>query len=164
MPKFSERLMHAWNAFNNKDPTAVINQNIVYGGSYINQSRRRLSIGNERSIVNAIFNRIAADVAAVDIRHVRLDSNGRYNETINDGLNLCLTLDANIDQTGLAFIQDAVMSMFDEGVVALVPVDTTISPTESGAFDILSIRTGKIKEWMPKHVRVEVYNERTGRR
>lgn len=164
MPKFSERLMHAWNAFNNKDPTAVINQNIVYGGSYINQSRRRLSIGNERSIVNAIFNRIAADVAAVDIRHVRLDSNGRYNETINDGLNLCLTLDANIDQTGRAFIQDAVMSMFDEGVVALVPIDTTISPTESGAFDILSIRTGKIKEWMPKHVRVEVYNERIGRR
>lgn len=164
MPKLSERLQHAWNAFNNKDPTINYNPNVYYGGSYINQSRPRLSIGNERSIVNAIFNRIAADVAAVDIRHVRLDSNGRYTETINDGLNLCLTLDANIDQTGRALIQDAVMSMFDEGVVALVPIDTTISPVESGGFDILSIRTGKIKEWMPKHVRVEVYNERIGRR
>lgn len=164
MPKLSERLQHAWNAFNNKDPTINYNPNVYYSGSYINQSRPRLSIGNERSIVNAIFNRIAADVAAVDIRHVRLDSNGRYTETINDGLNLCLTLDANIDQTGRALIQDAVMSMFDEGVVALVPIDTTISPVESGGFDILSIRTGKIKEWMPKHVRVEVYNERIGRR
>lgn len=164
MPKLSERLQHAWNAFNNKDPTINYNPNVYYNGSYINQSRPRLSIGNERSIVNAIFNRIAADVAAVDIRHVRLDSNGRYTETINDGLNLCLTLDANIDQTGRALIQDAVMSMFDEGVVALVPIDTTISPVESGGFDILSIRTGKIKEWMPKHVRVEVYNERIGRR
>lgn len=164
MPKLSERLQHAWNAFNNKNPTINYNSTVYYGGSYINQSRPRLSIGNERSIVNAIFNRIAADVAAVDIRHVRLDSNGRYTETINDGLNLCLTLDANIDQTGRALIQDAVMSMFDEGVVALVPIDTTISPVESGGFDILSIRTGKIKEWMPKHVRVEVYNERIGRR
>lgn len=164
MPKFTERLQHAWNAFNNKDPTQYNYNNIYYGGSYINQSRPRLSFKNERSIVNAIFNRIAADVAAVDIRHVRLDKNGRYVSTIDDGLNSCLTLDANIDQTGRAFIQDAVMSMFDEGVVALVPVDTTISPDIYGSYDILSIRTGKIKEWMPKHVRVELYNDSTGQR
>lgn len=164
MPKFSERLQHAWNAFNNKDPTQKFNSDFYYGGSYFNQSRGRLSIGNERSIVNSIFNRIAADVASVDIRHVRLDQNGRYTETINDGLNSCLTVEANIDQTGRALIQDAVMSMFDEGVVAIVPVDTTINPDSSGSYDILSLRTGKIKEWRPKHVRVELYNEQLGKR
>ena len=162
MSKLTERLQHAWNAFNNKDPTPTYNIN--YGGSYLNQSRRRMSFSNERSIVNSIYNRISADVAAVDIRHVRLDENGRYLETINDGLNNCLSVEANIDQTGRAFIQDAVMSMFDEGVVALVPVDTTVDPKSSNAYDILSMRTGKIKEWMPKYVRVEVYNENTGRR
>ena len=165
MPKFSERLQHAWNAFNNKDPTPpVFSPNVYYSGSYINPSKRRLSIGNERSIVNSIFNRIAADVAAVDIRHVKLDENGRYLETIDDGLNNCLSVEANIDQTGRAFIQDAVMSMFDEGVVALVPIDTTLNPNITGSYDILSMRTAKIKEWMPKHVRVDVYNEETGRR
>jgi len=164
MTKLSERLQHAWNAFNNKDPTINYSPNIYYGGSYINQSRSRLSFKNERSIVNAIFNRIAADVAAVDIRHVKLDANGRYLETINDGINSCLSVEANIDQTGRAMIQDAVMSMFDEGVVAIVPVDTTIDPSNSGAYDILSMRTGKIKEWMPKHIKVELYNESTGRR
>lgn len=164
MPSFTERLQHAWNAFNNKDPTPVYKPDIYYNGSYINQSRRRLSIGNERSIVNAIFNRIAADVASVDMRHVRLDVNGRYIETIDDGLNTCLCVEANIDQTGRALIQDAVMSMFDEGVVAIVPIDTTINPTISGSYDISSMRTGKIKEWMPKHVKVELYNEQTGRR
>lgn len=165
MPKFTERLQHAWNAFNDRDPTPVaFNPNIYYGGSYINQSRRRLSVGNERSIVNSIFNRIAADVAAVDIRHVRLDQNGRYKETIDSGLNNCLSVEANIDQTGRAFIQDAVMSMFDEGVVALIPIDTTLNPNVTGSYDILSMRTGKIKEWMPKHIRVEVYNEQIGQR
>ena len=165
MPSLLERLQHGWNAFNDRDPTPVaFNPNIYYGGSYINQSRRRLSIGNERSIVNSIFNRIAADVAAVDIRHVRLDANGRYKETIDSGLNNCLSVEANIDQTGRAFIQDAVMSMFDEGVVALVPIDTTLNPNVTGSYDILSIRTGKIKEWMPKHIRVEVYNEQIGQR
>lgn len=165
MPKFSERLQHAWNAFNNKDPTPpVFSPNVYYSGSYINPSKRRLSIGNERSIVNSIFNRIAADVSAVDIRHVKLDENGRYLETIDDGLNNCLSVEANIDQTGRAFIQDAVMSMFDEGVVALVPIDTTLNPNITGSYDILSMRTAKIKEWMPKHVRVDVYNEETGRR
>ena len=162
MSKLTERLQHAWNAFNNKDPTSAYN--ISYGGSYINQSRARMSLRNERSIVNSIYNRISTDVAAVDIRHVRLDENGRYIETINDGLNNCLSVEANIDQTGRAFIQDAVMSMFDEGVVALVPIDTTVDPKSSNAYDILSMRTGKIKEWMPKYVRVEVYNENTGRR
>lgn len=164
MPKFYERLQHAWNAFNNKDPTQVFRPDIYYAGSYINQSRRRLSIGNERSIVNAIFNRIATDVASVDMRHVRLDANGRYIETIDDGLNTCLSVEANIDQTGRALIQDAVMSMFDEGVVAIVPIDTTIDPIESGSYDISTMRTGKIKEWMPKHVKVELYNEQNGRR
>lgn len=163
MPSLLERLQHGWNAFNNKDPTPY-SPNIYYSGSYINQSRRRLSVGNERSIVNAIYNRIAADVAAVDIRHVRLDENGRYIETIDDNLNKCLSVEANIDQTGRAFIQDAVLSMFDEGVVALVPVDTTVNPNVSGGYDILSMRTGKILDWMPKHVRVELYNEEIGRR
>lgn len=163
MAKLTERLQHAWNAFNNKDPTPRV-FNTYYGGSYINQSRRRLSFSNERSIVNSIYNRIATDAAAVDIRHVKLDQNGRYVETINDGLNNCLSVEANIDQTGRALIQDAVMSMFDEGVVAIVPVDTTIDPHQSNAYDISTMRTGKIKEWMPKYVRVEIYNENTGRR
>lgn len=165
LPSFSERLQHAWNAFNNKDPTVQeFSPTIYYGGSYLNQSRHRLSVGNERSIVNAIFNRIAADVASVDFRHVRLDQNGRFTETVNDGLNTCLTTEANIDQTGRVFIQDAVMSMFDEGVVALVPIETTLNPDKTGSYDITNIRTGKIVQWMPKHVKVSVYNEQTGRR
>ena len=164
MPKFSERLQHAWNAFNNKDPTVSTSPTFYYSGSSYNLSKYRSSFRNERSIINTIFNRIAADVAAVDMRNVRLDENGRYIETINSGLNNCLSIEANIDQTGRAFIQDAVMSMFDEGVVALVPVDTTIDPESSNAYDIVTMRTGKIKEWMPKHVRVELYNEANGRR
>lgn len=164
MPTFSERLQHAWNAFNNKDPTPTPGASFYYGGSTYNMSKRRSSFGNERSIVSAIFNRIAADVAAVDLRHVRLDKDGRYVETIESGLNNCLSIEANIDQVGRAMIQDAVMSMFDEGVVALVPVDTTINPDDSNSYDILSMRTGKIKEWMPKHVRIELYNEKLGKR
>ena len=165
MPTFSERLQHAWNAFNNKDPTpAYPRSDFFYSGSAYNPSKRRSSFGNERSIINTIFNRIAADVAAVDIRNVRLDENGRYIETINSGINNCLTLEANTDQTGRGFIQDAVMSMFDEGVVALVPVDTSLDPKSTNAYDILTMRTGKIKEWMPKHVRIEIYNENIGRR
>lgn len=165
MPTFSERLQHAWNAFNNKDPIpAYPRSDFFYSGSAYNPSKRRSSFGNERSIINTIFNRIAADVAAVDIRNVRLDENGRYVETINSGINNCLTLEANTDQTGRGFIQDAVMSMFDEGVVALVPVDTSLDPKSTNAYDILTMRTGKIKEWMPKHVRIEIYNENIGRR
>ena len=164
MPSFSERLQHAWNAFNNKDPTIPVTTNVYYGGSSYNQSKRRLSFGNERSIVNSIFNRIAADVASVDFKHVRLDINDRYVTTIDDGLNSCLSVEANADQTGRVFMQDAVMSMFDEGVVALVPIDTTVNPRVTGSYDITSIRTGKITEWMPKHVKVLVYNEQTGKR
>ena len=165
MPKFSERLQHAWNAFNNKDPTYIPTPDFYYGtGSSYNLSKSRPRFSNERSIVNSIFNRIAADVAAVDIRNVRLDENGRYVETIDSALNNCLSVEANIDQTGRNLIQDAVMSMFDEGVVALVPVDTTIDPRFSNAYDIKTMRTGKIKEWRPKSVKVEVYNENIGRR
>ena len=165
MPSFTERLQHAWNAFNNKDPTDYQRGQTVYysSSSYWNPSKRRISAKNERSIINSIFNRIAADVAAVDMKHVRLDQNGRYKELINDGLNNCLSVEANIDQTGRAFIQDAVMSMFDEGVVALVPVDTTIDPKSSNSYDIQTMRTGRIVEWMPKHVRVCLYNEQSGR-
>lgn len=163
MPSFTDRLQHAWNAFNNKDPTPPRTETYYYGSSY-NLSKRRSSFGNERSIINAIFNHISVDVASVDIRHVRLDKDGRYVETIKSGLNNCLSIEANIDQVGRSMIQDAVMSMFDEGVVALVPIDTTINPHDSNSYDILSMRTGKIKEWMPKHVRVEVYDERTGQR
>lgn len=163
MPSFTDRLQHAWNAFNNKDPTPPRIETYYYGSSY-NLSKRRSSFGNERSIINAIFNHISVDVASVDIRHVRLDKDGRYVETIKSGLNNCLSIEANIDQVGRSMIQDAVMSMFDEGVVALVPIDTTINPNDSNSYDILSMRTGKIKEWMPKHVRVEVYDERTGQR
>lgn len=164
MPSFSERLQHAWNAFNNKDPAPSYTTNFYYGGSSYSQSRHRLSFGNERSIVNAIFNRIAADVASVDFKHVRLDINGRYVGTVEDGLNNCLSIEANSDQTGRSFLLDAVMSMFDEGVVALVPIDTTINPKISGSYDITTVRTGKITEWLPQHVKVQVYNEKTGKR
>lgn len=165
MPSFPERLQHAWNAFNNKDPTAnYVGTNVYYSGSSYNQSKRRLSFNNERSIVNSIFNRIAADAAAVDMKHVRLDINGRYVSTIDDGLNNCLSVEANIDQTGRVLRQDAIMSMFDEGVVALVPVDTTLNPKDTGGYDIMSMRTGKITEWMPQYVKVSVYNEKIGKR
>lgn len=164
MPSFSERLQHAWNAFNNKDPTTISANSVFYTGSSYNSSKRRSSFGNEQSIVYNIFNRIAVDVASVDLRHVRLDENGRYKEIIKSGLNNCLSVEANIDQTGRTFMQDAVMSMFDEGVVAIVPVDTTLNPKDTNSYDILSMRTGKIKDWMPEHIRVELYDERSGKR
>lgn len=154
------RLKHAWNAFMNRDPTKY-NYNI--GTSYgYRPDRPRFSRGNERSIVTAIFNRIALDVASIDIRHCNLDENGRFKSIKESGLNECLSLEANIDQTGRAFIQDVVMSMLDEGCVAIVPVDTTFDPKDTTGFDILSMRTGKILEWYPAHVKVRVYNDRTG--
>ncbi|MBP5597183.1 MAG: phage portal protein [Pseudobutyrivibrio sp.] len=158
MPTFTDRLAHAWNAFMNRDPT-------VYRGnaSYTRPDRVRLTRGNERSIVNAVFNRIAADCAAVDVQHVRLDQNDRYTETIDDNFNQCLMVSANIDQSGRAFRQDIFMSMLDEGVVAVVPIDTTLNP-RTHSFDILSMRTGKIVEWYPEHVKVKVYNQRTGQK
>lgn len=155
----SDRLQHAWNAFMNKDPTYGSR---VYGSSYSTRpDRPRLSRGNERSIVTSVFNRIALDVSSINIQHCKLDDNGRLIKTIDSGLNRCLNLEANIDQTGRAFIHDIVISMFDEGCVAIVPVDTDID-IKNGSFDVLSMRTGKILEWYPEHVRVRVYNDKTG--
>jgi len=158
---FLDRLRHGWNAFlNNDEPKAAYSYGFSYG---TRPDRVRMTRGNEKSIITAIYNRIASDAASIDIEHVRLDEEGRYLETIDSGLNNCLTLDANVDQTGRAFIQDAVMSMFDEGAVGLVPVDTSINPAVSASFDIFSLRTAKILEWFPRHVRIRVYNDHTGK-
>lgn len=155
----STRLAHAWNAFTSRDPT----QYIITGPGYsLRPDRPRLSRGNEKSIATSIFNRIALDVSSVNIKHCRLDKNGRYVEDIDSGLNNCLNLEANKDQTGRAFIQDVVLSMLDEGCVALVPVETTIDPKSSNSYQIDSMRTGKITEWYPDMVRVRLYNDRTG--
>lgn len=159
---FTSRLRHAWNAFLNKDPTTEY-RDIGVTYSY-RPDRVRFSRGNERSIVTSIYNRIALDVSAITIQHVRLDENGRFISVIDSGLNNCLNLEANIDQTGRAFIQDIVMSMFDEGCVAIVPVDTTDDPNITGSYDINTMRTGKILEWRPRHVKVRVYNDRTGQK
>ena len=158
---FFTRLKHAWNAFiNNKDST--INYGVLGSSYYYRPDRQRFTGGNERTIVTSVYNRIALDVSAVEIKHVRIDENDRYKETINSGINSCFNIEANIDQTGRAFIQDIVMSMLDEGCVAIVPIDTTTSPVNSNTYDILSIRTGKILQWYPNHVQVRVYNEKTG--
>ena len=153
------RLAHAWNAFTSRDPTKYI----ITGPGYSSRpDRTRLSRGNEKSIATSIFNRIALDVSSVNIKHCRLDKNGRYVEDIDSGLNNCLNLEANKDQTGRAFIHDVVLSMLDEGCVALVPVETTIDPKSSNSYQIDSMRTGKITEWYPDMVRVRLYNDRTG--
>ena len=159
---FGSRLKHAWNAFFNRDPTNGYSSGGM--GYYYRPDRPRFTRGNERSIVTSIYNRIAMDVASVDIKHCRLDDNERYISEINSGLNSCLNLEANIDQTGRAFKQDIVMSMFDEGCVAIVPVDTSLNPNVTNSYDILSIRTGKILEWYPEHVKVRVYNEKKGKK
>ena len=153
------RLKHGWNAFvNNRDPT--YSQGVSY--SY-RPDRPRFTRGNERSIVTSVYNRIALDAAAINIKHCRLDDNDRLIEVLNSGLNSCLNLEANVDQTGRAFIQDCVMSMLDEGCVAIIPIETTLDPTITKSYDILSMRTGKILEWYPDKVKVRVYNDRTGR-
>ena len=159
------RFKSAWNAFRKQDEyeDAYTYQNLGYSSS-INPTMPRLSRGSERSIVTAIYNRIAMDVSAFDINHVRVDENGRFLEKIDGGLQTCLTVEANKDQTGRGFIHDVTLSMFDEGVVALVPIDTTASPQLSGSYDILSMRTGKILDWYANAVRVEVYNDNTGRK
>ena len=157
------RIQHAWNAFMNKDPTFPMYQNMGVSSSY-RPDRVRLTRGNERSIITSIYNRIALDTAAVNFIHSRLDNNKRYTDEIDSGLNNCLTLSANIDQTSRAFIQDVAMSMLDEGCVAIVPVDTTDDPEITGAYDVNTMRTGKILEWYPAHVKVRVYNELTGRK
>ena len=158
---FGSRLKHAWNAFFNRDPTVYKD----IGGSYsYRPDRPRFSRGNEKSMVTSVYNRIALDVAAINIQHVRLDENGRFLSSIKSSLNECLTLEANLDQTSRAFFQDVVISMFDEGCVAIVPVETSADPDKTGSYDIYSLRTGKILEWFPKHVRVRVYNELTGKK
>ena len=160
----TSRLKRAWNAFTkNRDPTDIQYQNVGMGYVY-RPDRVRFTRGNERSIVTSVYNRIAMDVAAITIKHCRIDKNGRYIEDIKSGLNDCLTVEANIDQTGRSFIQDVVMSMFDEGSVAIVPVDTSFDPRNSSSYDILSMRAGQILEWYPAHVKVRVYNDRTGKK
>ena len=160
---FGERLKHSWNAFMNKDPTED-KRYIELGPS---NTRRpdmfRPTRGTEKTIVTAIYTRIAMDVAKLEIEHVKVDDNERYLETIKSGLNYVLTTEANIDQTARAFIQDVVMSMFDEGCVAIVPVDTTLNPLKTGSYDIQTMRVGSVVEWFPQYVKVKLYNDRTGK-
>lgn len=157
------RLKHGWNAFMNRDPT---NTNFRdFGASYsYRPDRVRFSGGNEKSIVTSVYNRIAMDAAQIDIKHVQLDDDERYVNTIDSGLNNCLTVEANIDQTGRAFLQDVFMSMLDEGCIAIVPTDTTLNPKVTSSYDILTMRTGKILDWYPDKVRVRLYNEQTGKK
>ena len=155
---FSSRLKKAWNAFKNRDPTF----NYQGAGYSYRPDRPRLTRGNERSIVTSVYNRIALDVSSMTIQHIRLDNDGRFVETIDSDLNSCLTLESNIDQTSRAFIQDIVMSMLDEGCVAIIPIDTDVDPNSTDSYKIYSMRTGKILDWYPSSVRVRVYNDRTG--
>ncbi len=157
------RLKHAWNAFLSRDPTYYGPANGGYASSN-RPDRRRGIIGNDRSIVISVYNRIAIDAATIDIKHIRLDTNERYVETIDSGLNSCLSLEANVDQTGRAFIQDIIMSLFDEGCVAIVPVDTTFNPYLTNSYDIQSMRTGQILQWYPQEIQVRVYNEALGKK
>lgn len=154
------RIKHAWNAFLNRDPTDYYRDS-GFGSTY-RPDRPRLSRGNEQSIVTSVYNRIALDAAAINVQHVRLDENNRFLHVIDSGLNGCLTVETNVDQTGRAFLQDVVMSMLDEGSVAIIPVDTTFNPEVTGSYDINSMRTGKIMEWYPNYIKVRVYNEKTG--
>lgn len=166
MPTFRERLQHGWNAFtNNKDPTpnAFYSTDLMYGGN-TRPDKYRAKVSTERSFVSSIYNQIAIDAAAVSIRHVRVDENDRVVERINSHLDKALTINANIDQTGREFIQDVIYSMFDEGCVAIVPTETDINPETSTAFDILSMRSGKILEWYPDKVKVQLYNEKKGKK
>ena len=156
------QIRHGWNAFLNRDPTGNY-RNIGPEYSY-RPDRPRLTRGNERSIVTSVYNRIALDVASIDIKHCKLDENGRFISVVNSALNNCLSLEANIDQTSRAFIQDIVMSMLDEGCVAIVPIETDIDPNSTDSYKIFSMRTGKILGWYPSHVKVRVYNENTGRK
>ena len=161
--KFTDRIKHSWNAFLNRDPT--YNYRDLGGPSYgYRPDRMRFTRGNERSIVTSVYNRIALDAASIDIMHVQLDKDNRFESIRESALNECLTRNANIDQTGRAFIQDVVMSMLDEGCVAIVPVDTTFNPDVTNSYDINTMRTAKIVEWYPAHVKVNLYNDRTGRK
>lgn len=165
--KFTDKLSHAWNAFvaGEKRSDIRYSANQVLGmTSSTRLDRTPLRIGTERTILASIYNRIALDVAAVEIRHARIDQNGRFQEQIMSNLNECLAISANKDQTARAFFMDVVLSMFDEGTVAIVPVDTTLDITKSNSYDIQSLRTGKIVQWMPDYVRIDVYNDHLGRR
>lgn len=156
-----ERVQRGWNAFRNRDPT--FNFQNLGEISYYRPDRLRFTRGNERSIVTSVYNRIALDASSICVQHVRLDNNGRFSSVIDSGLNNCLTLDANIDQTGRALIQDAVMSMLDEGCVAIFPVETDVDPESTESYKINSMRTGKIIEWRPEHVKIRAYDDRIGR-
>jgi len=159
---FTSRFKNAWNVFFSRDPT---NRYTDMGGSYTYRpDRPRLTRGNERSIVTAIYNRIAMDVASLTIKHCKLDKDKRYIEDIDSGLNNCLTLEANKDQSYRAFMQDIVMTLLDEGSVAIVPVDTDVNPNLSTSYDIRTMRTAKILEWYPDYIKVRIYNDRTGKK
>lgn len=156
------RFRKSWNAFFSRDPTSEV---VYMGPSYsVRPDRPRLTRGNERTIVTSLYNRIALDVASIKIQHVQLDDDERFKEVIKSGLNNCLTVEANIDQTSRAFIQDVVLSMIDEGCVAIVAVDTDDDPTDTESYDVLTMRTAKIVEWYPRHVKVRLYNDYTGRK
>ena len=156
---FGSRLKHAWNAFFNRDPT----NNYRYNYSY-RPDRKKYSNGKERTIIASIYNRLALDAASIDIFHVKTDDEGRYNEIINSGLNKCLNFEANLDQTGRSFKQDIIESLLDEGVIAIVPTDTTLDPKITKSYDILKLRTGKILEWYPDKIKVRIYDENSGRK
>lgn len=164
MASLGERLGHAWNAFLNKDPPAVKTYPYIGSISSFKPDRYRLTRGNDRSIVTSVVTRIAVDIASTTIQHVKLDDKGRFGETIDSGLNSCLNLSANIDQTGRAFIEDCALTMMDEGVVAIVPVDTDKNPLLTESYQIKSMRAGRVVEWFPDRVRVNVYNDRLGKR
>ena len=159
---FINRLKHGWNAFMNKDPTSYDYGAGLGAASYDNPTRPRLTRGNERSIVTTIYNKISVDAAAINVEHVMLDGSKRYIDTVEDGLNYCLTTEANIDQASRAFKQDIVLKLLDEGCVAIVPVDTTMDPVHGNVYDIQSMRTATILNWYPNSVRVRIYNDRTG--
>lgn len=160
---FGARLKHAWNVFRNRDPTTY--NYVDVGSSYgYRPDRIHLTRGNERSIATAVYNRIAIDASTIQIRHCRLDENNRYIEDVDSGLNNCLTVEANIDQTARAFIHDVVLSMLDEGCVAIIPIDTSFDPEESESYKIYTLRTGNILDWYPEHIKVRVYNEKTGKK
>ena len=164
MATVGNRLKHAWNAFVNQDEKYRVHSYDL-GASYgVRPDRVRLYVSNERSIISSIYTRLSIDVASIAIRHVRLDENSRYIEDINSGLNSCLTLEANIDQAGRAFRQDIAMTLFDKGVAAIVPIDTSLNPELFGGYDIKTLRVGEIVAWYPQHIRVSLYNEFTGRR
>lgn len=164
MPKFSDRLKHAWNAFTSRDPTEQ-NAYVDYGSAYSwRPDTRRRYIMSERTTISSIYTRIAVDAAAIDIRHCKMDDKDRYVDEIDSGLNNIFNLEANIDQTGRAFVQDIVMSLMDEGYMAIVPIDTSVRPSKTGAFDIITARTGQIMQWYPQYVKLRVYNENTGQK